>query len=167
MNARQIEIAVATLFNWRQNVIVPNVAWGWGLRHEADMVILRRSGWAIEIEIKCTASDILADLEKRVPHLDNNLIRQCYFAVPTKLINNPNIPPQYGLIEVMENNAIDVSWKRMAHIVRVAKINKKARKTTEAEQRKLSELGAMRIWELKKKLELMRESKPIQKKART
>lgn len=166
MNARQIEIAVATLFNWRQNIIVPNVAWGWGLRHEADMVVLRRSGWAIEIEIKCTASDILADLEKRVPHLDNCLIRQCYFAVPTKLVDNPNIPLQYGVIEILENNAPDASWARRARIIRPASINRKARRTTEDEQRKLAELGAMRIWALKQKLELLRENHTISHKTK-
>lgn len=66
MRTSDIEIAVASHFNWRQNIIVPNVSWGlFGDGREIDLAIVRPSGWLVEVEIKITASDIKADLRKR------------------------------------------------------------------------------------------------------
>ena len=84
MTAREVEIGVADKFNYRQNVIVPNVSWGIGLRYEADLVVLRPSGYAVEVEIKVNASDIKADLKKRHQH-DSKLFRELWFAVPEEL----------------------------------------------------------------------------------
>lgn len=50
--AKEIEIAIARYFGIRQNAIVPNVSWGLGFPYECDLLILRDSGFAIEIEIK-------------------------------------------------------------------------------------------------------------------
>jgi len=96
-----IEIAVAKHFGWRQNVIVPNVHWGLGLHYEADLVVLRPSGWAIEIEIKISAADIRADLKKLRQH-NSPLFRELYFAVPECLTENPNIPAHAGILSVWE-----------------------------------------------------------------
>jgi hypothetical protein len=169
MTARTIELAVATLFNWRQNIIVPNVHWGWNLAHEADLIVLRRSGWAIEVEIKVSAANIKADLAKHVDHWDENvqkihglmrfkpsLISMCYFAVPEKLADSPDIPERYGIIKIVEHNQIICGIqhiRHVAHICRPAQRNPKARKATDGEARKLAELGAMRIWDLKSHLE--------------
>jgi hypothetical protein len=68
VTAQDIEIAVAEHFNSRQNLIVPNVHWGWMLQYEADMVILRQSGYAVEVEIKVSAADIKRDLRKHHQH---------------------------------------------------------------------------------------------------
>ena len=52
LTAQDIERLVAAHFDHRANLIVPNVSWGWGLAYEADMVVVRPSGYAMEIEIK-------------------------------------------------------------------------------------------------------------------
>jgi len=97
MTAQDVEIAVAKHFNYRTNVIVPNVYWGLGLRYEADLVVLRPSNWAIEVEIKVSASDIKADLRKAHQH-DSRLFKELYFAVPEELKNNPFIPDHAGIL---------------------------------------------------------------------
>lgn len=64
LNARDIEIAIAKMFNYRMNVIVPNVSWGLGLRCECDLLIVSQRRYATEIEIKVSKSDIKADKKK-------------------------------------------------------------------------------------------------------
>ena len=63
--AAEIEVVVAQYFDPRRNVIVPNVWWGWGLRHECDLVVMTKTGYAYEVEIKVSRSDLKADLKKR------------------------------------------------------------------------------------------------------
>jgi hypothetical protein len=148
-DTRDIEIAVARHFNPRQNVIIPNISWGWGLQYEADMVVLRSSGFAIEIEIKCIKSDIKADLKKL--HLHNsNKFRQLWFAVPEELANDPNIPHHAGILAICSPKLDSKNY--YVKTIRAAKLNKLARKIDEKETRKLLELGCMRIWSLKEKL---------------
>ncbi len=147
ITAQQIEIAVANHFGYRQNLIVPNVYWGLGLNYEADLVVLRPSDWAIEVEIKVTAADIKADLSKRRQH-DSNLFRELYFAVPECLSENPNIPERAGILSV--------SWHGL-HGWRVKKVRDAARRKTARKwkpetRQKLCELAAMRIWSLKEHL---------------
>jgi len=143
LTAQDIEIAVALHFGYRANVIVPNVSWGLRLTYEADLVVLRPSGWAEEIEIKTTASDIKADLKKRQQH--NSLwFRKLWFAVPDKLAAHPDIPGRAGILSVTAPN--DVST------VRGPKVNRNAKPMPDDVIAKLLKLGCMRIWTLKSAL---------------
>ena len=45
----QIECAVAECFGVRNNIIVPNVSWGFFATHEADMIIINKSGYLTEV----------------------------------------------------------------------------------------------------------------------
>ncbi len=147
MTAQDVEIAVAKHFNYRTNVIVPNVYWGLGLRYEADLVVLRPSNWAIEVEIKVSASDIKADLRKAHQH-DSRLFKELYFAVPEELKNNPFIPDHAGIL-----SASKISMGRCrVEIVRAAQRRKDAIKWEDSLRCKLAELGAMRIWTFKQHL---------------
>lgn len=150
--AQQIEIAVAKHFDYRQNLIVPNVHWGLGLPYEADLVVLRPSGWAVEVEIKVTSSDIKADLKKRRQH-DSNLFRELYFAVPECLIDNPNIPEHGGILSVYwyTDKWHKDGWLKVRK-VRDATRRKTATKWKPETRQKLCELAAMRIWALKQHL---------------
>lgn len=151
MTVRDIEIAIARLFNYRMNIIVPNIRWGlFSTEMEADILVVRPSAWAIEIEIKISAADIKRDLKKR-RHLyaktwpdDFNLIQRKYFAVPLHLVENNHIPETAGIIGVNDQG--------FGKIIRPAKINKQARKLTDAEIHQVLRLGCMRIWTLKETL---------------
>lgn len=148
MRADEIEVHLAEYFHYRTKLIVPNVSYGWGLHYEADLIILYKSGWWDEIEIKVSTSDIKADLKKRkwnhykfnTGYLQN-FPRKIYFAVPYDLKDNPNIPERAGVISVHPSGFCCKE--------RPPKVNKRAKKATPDQRLKLAELGSMRIWSLK------------------
>jgi hypothetical protein len=167
LTARDIEIAVARHFGYRVNLVVPNVSWGWGLRHEADMIVLRPSGLCDEIEIKTTASDIRADAKKRVGHWESSRIARVWFAVPHTLADHPDIPAGAGVLSVMRAvRRLDGSgrlvwmpategntcWHDHVAVVRTARLRKDRVAVTAEQRLKLAELGSMRIWDLKSAL---------------
>lgn len=150
MKSCDIEIAVAKKFNFRRNIIVPNVSWGLLKYHEADLLIVTKSGYATEIEIKVSASDIRADLKKKHGHVDHK-IKYVYFAVPEELAGHADIPRHFGLISVS-------NYGRCT-ILRRSESNRSAVKLTEKEINHLLHLGCMRIWLLKKKIIKLRNMK--------
>lgn len=160
LTASDVEIRVARLFNYRANLIVPNVSWGLHLRHECDLLIVSPARYATEIEIKVTASDIRADNKKKHRHLSNK-IRMLYFAVPDYLAGCGDLPEDAGLISV-DSEGIKPG---MAKIVRRPRFNKLARPLSEAEYLKLAELGCMRIWSLKEHILLLKEKRNATKVA--
>ena len=147
MNCLDIEIALMYEFDIRRNLIIPNASWGLGL-HECDLLIIRKSGYAIEIEIKTDKYDLIKDKLKRHGHY-NNKIRQLYFAIPTELMPYiEHIPERAGIIEVLDSkNKYSASKHCVFH--RKAKINGKY-KFTDKELIKAGHLCAMRILGLKK-----------------
>lgn len=140
----EIEFVVARYFNPRVNIVVPNVWWGMGLNHECDIFILTPSGYAYEVEIKTSKSDLIADLKK--PHLHNStLIKKLYFAIPKKLENCVDfIPGHAGVLIVSDGGYLEKK--------REAINNEKAVKLKEIHKQKLLHLGVMRVWGLKRKL---------------
>jgi len=152
MTSNEVEILVANHFGYRQNVIVPNVWWGiYGLKYEADIVVLRQSGFAIEVEIKVTKADIGADLKKRHWH-DSNYFRQLYFALPLELADDPRINERAGVLAVSQYKPEYGFPYKIIKLHRPAKINKNAIKWDVERRTKLTELGCMRIWSLKSHL---------------
>lgn len=152
MKCIEIEEAVARLFDIRRHIIVPNASWGLGL-HECDLLIVRPSGYAIEVEIKVSKADLKKDAEKRHGHYSEK-IKQLYFAVPQDLYAAACqfAPYDAGIITVA---ASDPEWfpeKLFAHIEREAPVKKNARPLNEKEILKAATLGAMRVWSLKRKL---------------
>jgi hypothetical protein len=143
MTAQRIELVVAKHFNFRQNIIVPNVSWGMGLKYEADVVVLRPSGYAVEIEIKTTGSDIRADLKKRHNH-NSQLFRELWFAVPDALAQHPSIPAKAGILVVRSDRGL-----YYVETLRRGKLNKFAVHWTPAQRDTLLRLAHMRIWTLK------------------
>ena len=147
----QIEIAVAEYFGWRQNIIVPNVFWGAGLLYEADMIVVRPSGFAVEVEIKITRADVIADKKKKHQH-DSNMFKQLWFAVPEKLKDCVDIPERAGIIAAFPH---EDKW--FCRVIRQAAINKDAVKLDADKIKKLLHLGCMRVWALKGKILKMQE----------
>ena len=156
MTTLDIEIALMQHYNVRQNIIVPNVSWGMGLNHECDLLILRKSGLATEIEIKISKQDLLKDKQKPHKHF-SQLISKLYFAVPEKL-------EEFALENIQKNAGLLVLKKRVStysnyefekivpEIVKSSVINKSAFKWSNEQRYNLARLGTMRILSLKKKL---------------
>lgn len=148
MTAVEVEAAVARSFGIRHNLIVPNVSWGlFHDNHEADLVVLHDSGYADEIEIKVTAADIKKDLAKRhCAHRAGGCrhIRRLFFAVPSWLADDPNIPVNAGILSVEPG-------RRRVVTVRAAAVNRNAVKFDDAMRYALARLGSLRIWTLKER----------------
>ena len=126
--------------------MVPNVSWGWGLRYEADLIAVSGSGWATEIEIKVSKSDLLRDIKKDKwihPSFRTKKIKCFYYAVPESLkdvaLTWTDMPEGSGIIVVRPDG--------MAAIVRRARTRPDSRKLTDEEIMKLYQLVAMRYWD--------------------
>ena len=143
MTILDMEIALMYSFGVRTNLILPNASWGLGL-HECDLLIIRKSGCAVEVEIKTDKYDLINDKKKRHGHRSNK-IKQLYFAIPTELMPYiEHIPERAGIIEVAEKKY--GGYYCIYH--RKAKINSKY-KFTDKEIMKAGHLGCMRILGLK------------------
>lgn len=139
---KEIELAVAHYFDIRQKTIIPNISWGLNI-HECDLLILTNSGYATEIEIKVSKSDLKADMKKlhHQGHYEKK-IKYLYFAIPEKLEKDIQyIPKHAGIIKVSKTGYID--------IIRPPIYNNKCRKLTTEEQLHFMKLGCIRIWKFK------------------
>ena len=142
MNSTDIEIAVSKYFGIRQNIIVPNVSWGFHGIHELDLAVLTSSGYLSEVEIKISKSNLKADKHKRHGH-KSKWIKKFWFAVPEKLKNDAlyEIPERAGLLVVSDNGKVTE--------VRKPVTNAPFRKLELKDQLAIARLGCMRIWGMK------------------
>ncbi len=141
--AKEIEIAIAQWFGYREHVIVPNVSWGF-LTYEADLLVLSSSGYAWEVEIKISRGDLVRDKHKRHNH-ESRKVRQLWFAIPEKLTNCiDHVPERAGVLVVSTDGKVRELRKPTA--------NEFAIKLTDAQQFQIARLGAMRVWDLKKRI---------------
>lgn len=147
MTAKHVEIAVANHMNHRVNLIVPNVSWGMGMNYEADIVVLRPSNIAVEVEIKVSRSDIKADIKKRHQH-DSPLFKAVYFAVPKRLADDPSIPTWAGVLSCTCYEYRGCVYFKALEI-RKPRMRKDYAKWTDAQRLKLLHLAAMRVWSMK------------------
>lgn len=150
MKTLNMEIALATWFTG-SNIVVPNISWGLGI-HECDLLVLTKVGYALEVEIKVSKSDLKKDVEKTHGH-ESNLIKALYFAIPEKLVSSiEHIPERAGIIVVEKHHN-----GNFCKLLRKPVINKQARKLTGEEQFTVVRLGAIRIWGLKVKIQKLTE----------
>ncbi len=148
----EIEIAVANLFGLRkQSAILTNLSWGFGLDYEADLVIVTKSGYLYEVEIKVSKYDLIKDKHKIHNHKSNKF-RKLYFAIPKNLIDCiEHIPERAGII-ICDRFEYDGNQFVKAEYFREAEINKQAKQISDVELFKLLRLGTMRQWTIKRKL---------------
>ncbi len=171
ITVQEIELAIAKYYDTRQHIIVPNVSWGftWGENngeyiHECDVFIIKRNGYAVEVEIKRSKTDLLNDFKKKHQHKSEK-IREFFYAIPKDKVDEWSelIPKHAGIIAYWkyEENIWDrkkqkwldeTKWVVRAGKIRNAEINKTATKLTTEEQLKIARLGCLRIWNLKEKL---------------
>ena len=143
-------------FDVQQNVIVPNVYNGIGIDYEADLVVLSKSGYATEIEIKTSKADLIKDKSKKNYH-NSNLFKYLFFAVPESLkeVALQEIPKNAGLFIVrkkidIKRNGIIVT--KEIFLARPAIKNYNCLKWEEKQRVNLMRLGTMRILGLKQKI---------------
>lgn len=171
----------------RRNLVVPNCDWGF-LNHEADLLVLTQAKHLIEIEIKRTWADFMADFKKKHTHYDRKL-SYFYYAVPLSIaerafnwlyagtFHNPNQlsgyqrskvtgytennPHKCGLIIYASKDEALAKGERIG----VCSVNVMANKfpdfyeVTEDEERSLLRLLGLRVWNLKKKIAKLQNQK--------
>jgi len=141
----ELEIAVASYFNTRKNVIVPNVSWGFQLNYEADLMVLTQRDYLCEVELKVTKSDMKAEKKKRKAHTCI-YVKYMYYAFPEELLDTALdvCPEDAGLLLASVTPRGNV--KIFLHRKPVARPFKKV---PIEKQFQLARLGAMRIWNIK------------------
>ena len=70
LSISQIHLALRNsgIWNKRSDIMIPNLSWGL-LDYEADFVVLSKSGYLTEVEIKRSWEDFKADFNKKHKHL--------------------------------------------------------------------------------------------------
>ena len=172
----------------RRNLVVPNCDWGF-LNHEADLLVMTNAGYLIEIEIKRSWSDFIADFKKKHTHYDSKLT-YFYYAVPLSIAErvfnwlytgtfnyNPrmllkyqrsevtgyteNNPHKCGLIIYASRDEVISTEERIG----MCGINVRSEKfgeyykVTENEEKKLLRLLGLRVWRLKNKIAKLQNTK--------
>jgi len=156
INTADIEMAIARLFCWWQNLIVPNISWGAGFRHELDLLVVSPNGYGTEIEIKVSKSDLKADANK--PHEHRSVrIKRLWFAYPESIGDCAEFVPERAGIFIVKRDKCGVGVR--VETLRPPKINTEARKFTPKELDKIRDLAAMRMWTLKEHLQRRRHEK--------
>lgn len=145
MTERTLQRAVASLFNWQRNIIVPNVGYGMNI-HECDLLIVTKSGYATEVECKVTVADMKADLKKPHGHRSGK-IKRLFYAFPVAIEEKCTVlvPEGAGIIVLVAGG-----W---AEVRRSAPVNRSARCFSPDEMLHLAHLGTMRIWEMMRVLD--------------
>lgn len=158
LNVDEIQILVSQLFGIRDNIIVPNVSWGFFDTHEADMVVINKSNYLTEIEIKRSWSDFRKDFTKTTTH-DEGKVMWKYFAVPEKILKKVseyltlNHRIDWGIISYNDLGGI---WL-VRHPKNHGDTDPKKKLFIE-ERLSIARLGCMRIWKLKSQLDEARHT---------
>lgn len=143
----EMEIKVADFFCFQRNLIVPGISWGLQM-HECDLLVLTPANYAWEVEIKISKADLVKDRSKTHGHYDLRISR-LYFAIPEYLQPEiKHIPERAGILIVK-------TGKRRCVMLRKPKKSRAPYKFTEQERLKMAELGAMRLWGLKRKIRFL------------
>jgi hypothetical protein len=109
--------------------------------HECDLLAITASGYATEVEIKVSVSDLRADARKEHGHRSIK-IKFLYFAMPIRMKGHEDlVPERAGILYIDENGFV--------RIERRAKPNKGASKFTGEDVLRLARLGVLRMWNFK------------------
>ena len=87
LTVQQIQLALhnSGLWNKRSDIMVPNLSWGL-LPYEADFVVMTKSGYLTEVEIKRSWEDFKADFNKDHRH-DDERIYHFFYCVPIAIFD--------------------------------------------------------------------------------
>lgn len=145
----QIALRNSGIWNKRQDIFIPNLSWGL-LDYEADLVIITKSGYLTEVEIKRSWEDFKADFKKTHKH-DDPRVYKFYYCVPESILDRviDFLREKYGTIYpsvlgVSENGSIGFYGNGTPY--------RGGRKLFIEEQLTAARLGCMRVWNLKEKL---------------
>ena len=159
MTSADIERAIIRTWNPRQNLLVPNVSWGFFNWGEVDLLKVEKSGYLTEIEIKASLSDLKREWKKMrwspvYQEWFRKSIRRYFIAMPEGLYEKGReIIPDWagaGILTVPEVRETSGRFSRPhAHQQQKPRINKEAAKITCHDLAALGRLGTLRYWSLR------------------
>lgn len=133
------------LWNKRSDIMIPNLSWGL-LPYEADFVVISKSGYLTEVEIKRSWSDFLADFKKKHKH-DAEQVYYFYYCVPEKITEQ--------VVEYLRQKELSLavlSYNDSGVVKSIgygySSLNGKHRKLFIEEQLTIARLGQLRFWNL-------------------
>lgn len=149
VNEIQLALHNSGIWNKRQDIFVPNLSWGL-LNHEADLVIMTKSGYLTEVEIKRSWADFKADFKKEHAHKDER-VYYFHYCVPESIkdrvvefLNERCENKRPSVLYYSETGSISSVSGGWSHTG--------GRRLFLEEQLTVARLGCMRIWNLKEKL---------------
>ena len=154
------KMVINGLIDWRYdprvNTAVPNVTYFSG--YEMDLLIISKSGYATEIEVKLNISDFKNDFKKKKFH-DCKMVTSMYYCVPSKIIDQVKAKldtdfPKFGIISfewVKGNPNLDNSDHLYFEMVKSAQKKYPAYKWNRFEIQKALYLCMLKMWSLRKK----------------
>ena len=107
----QIQLALhnSGLWNKRSDIMVPNLSWGF-LPYEADFVVMTKSGYLTEVEIKRSWEDFKADFNKDHRH-DDERIYHFFYCVPITIFDKVKKFLTNKLMEELDDYSKDLLAK--------------------------------------------------------
>ena len=164
-----IELAIMREFDWRQNIIVPNISNMMGVvAFETDMLVLTKAGYATGFEIKVSKSDLMADF-KKPQHTQMNEFRNgrtgyerywgkfkyFFYAVPEKLTNDAlNVIPNFCGLYALEQSDFRPRFKLIKEPIKIGDY-----KWNDSQRMEVARLGTMRIYNLKQAVNMFIKNK--------
>jgi hypothetical protein len=148
LTVKDIQALLAEYFGIRNNIIVSNVSWGL-LDYEADLLIMNKTGYMTEIEIKRSWSDFLADFKKDETAHKSEIVYQFWYCVPEVMYKEcieklkevyPDKLDRPNVISYSDSGVLNFHGKKASYC------RGKHRKLFLEEQLKLARLGTMRYW---------------------
>ena len=162
MTVADIERAIARTWLPQQNLMIPNVSYGFVPWGECDILKVEKSGYLTEIEIKVTVGDLTREWKKKrwgPVYLDwfRKTIRRYYIAVPDDLYGHATvvIPAWIGAgIMTVKDDPRAYAYPRVA-----PKPNRMAQKLTDKDIAALGRLGTLRYWDLRQAVDELQRQK--------
>lgn len=165
LSVKEIQALLAEYWGIRNNIIVPNVSWGL-LDYEADLLVMNKTGYVTEVEIKRSWSDFLADFKKDENAHKSEIIYQFWYCVPDSIYKDcieklkevyPDNLDRPNVISYSDSGVLNFHGKSASYC------RGKHRKLFLEEQLKLARLGTLRYWSSEfKRLRTDGENKDIE-----
>ena len=158
LTIQQIHLALrdSGLWNKRTDIMIPNLSWGL-LPYEADFVVLSKSGYLTEVEIKRSWEDFKADFKKKHDH-NAEQVYYFYYCVPDSIVAKVKeflIEKYHGkcpaILSYNEEGGLCVVSGFGTRYAACLSTNVKRRKLFLEEQLTVARLGQLRYWSLLEK----------------
>lgn len=163
MKTSDIEYAIQFRYDIRTHLVIPNAYWGAGFSYEIDVLVVRKTGYCLEFEIKQSFADFKNDFKKykwQTHRINgtmklNDFIKEFYYVFPAELWFKREgdiiklLPEFAGVIIVFNQGENKIP---RTELKRKAKQNTSAKPMNDKQMHNVARLGMIRYWSLARKI---------------